>query len=232
MARTEIVVGETALSASLAASTASVQLDAIGGFQTFGSSSFHSGRKVPGGILRPDSDITASNFTPSPAFPELTGSLSEVISSNVSAVSPSSSAMILEVGLGGLNPPDRNKPVSFTLTAAKSGAFTAGTGSAGESTASLTVMVFEGGSARATRFLGNLSAELADFSFDLTEAERFSIGNWDNVRVRTEFSMSVVTASSTVNGRLSQATVQFEGGVKLFEAPPVDAREWRLTWEA
>lgn len=235
MARTEIVVGATALSASLAAGTGSVQLDAIGGYQTFNSSSYHSGHTVPGGFLRPDSDISASVWSPSPAWTELTGSVGEITSSNLSSLSPSSSALFLQVGLGGINPSDRNKPVSITVSAGKSGSFELTTGSLGDSTASLTVVVVEGlaasGIDRASTLFENIGAELADFSFILTEAERFSIGNWSDVSIRTEFSMSVATASSTVNGRVAQVSVQFEGGVNLIEAPPVDAREWRLTWE-
>lgn len=235
MARFETVVGATALSASLATGSGLIQLEEVGGFQTFNSSSYNIGRTPPDEFLRPDSDITATNWGPLALFSQLNeatadGAITEITSSAVSSISPVTSSRLFEVGLSLAGPTD---VVSATVrfTAAKSGAFSADTGSAGDSTASVSLSLVEGSTIRAQRTFIDIGTDFELLDFALTDIEIASVDGWQNVAVRGDFDLSVSTGSSTVNGRCTHIEVQL-GVSSVLKAPPVDNRVFRLTWES
>ena len=240
MARTETVIGANALSASLAAGTGLVQVEEIGGFQTFVSSSYHTARSRAGafgGFIRPNSDISTVEWTPTPLFSQISESVpdadaSEIISTAVSTVTPSTTARVFEVGLTSPSVvPDNTEVITVRVNAAKSGSFSAGTGSVGDNTASLEVFVVSASLDIASRSFVDIGTGFTSFEVILTKVERFTVVNWDDVSVRTEFSMSVATASSAVEGRCTQLEIEFNRA-GFSEAPPVDNRIFRLIWES
>ncbi len=234
MARIETVVGSNALSASLAAGADLIQLEQVGGFQTFGSSSYNTGKVATTEIIRPDSDVTVADWGPLNLFNQINevtpdGATSEITSSAVSALAPSSSLRLFEVGLVDIVPANKVAVASVSLTVAKSGSFSAATGSAGDSTASLTVEVRQGAVVRATRTFSAIGTDFAAVNFDLSGAELQSISDWDDVRINAEFALSVSTASSDVEARVTHAQIQLTLST-IIEAPPVDNIVYRLTW--
>ncbi|KKL26012.1 hypothetical protein LCGC14_2399560, partial [marine sediment metagenome] len=174
MARTEVVIGANALSASLAAGSDLIQLEQVGGFQTFNSSSYNTGFKPTNKFLRPDADVTSSDWGSLTLFSRIDevtpdGATTEITSSAVSALAPSSSLRIFEVGLSNA-PGNKVTSASVSLTVAKSGSFSADTGSAGDNTASLTVEIREGPVIRATRTFAGIGTEYQTVGFALTDA--------------------------------------------------------------
>lgn len=234
MARTEIVTGANALSASLAAGTGLIQLEQVGGFQTFNSSSYNTGFTAADEFLRPDGDVTSSDWGPLTLFSQIDevtpdGATTEITSSAVSALAPSSSLRIFEVDVTALDSPKKVTNASISLVVAKSGSFSAATGSAGDSTASLEVQVRQGAVTLATRTFADIGTDFETVSFVLTDTELAAVTEWDGVRIHAEFDLSVSTGSSAVNGRCTQAQVQLEMS-SILEAPPVDNLVYRLTW--
>ena len=232
------VVGRVARDAVMVASGSFVrQVDLVGGFETHGSQSYHTARSQVGafgGFLRPNSDIDVNGveWGPTPFFDELNevvpdGAATEITSTIVNSETPITTTRIFEVGLTEPSvAPDGIENVTIRVNAARSGSFASGTGSVGEHTASLEVFVKSGSVAIASRSFLNIGTSFTSFDFELTKAEKFSVGNWDDVSVRSEFSMSVVTGSSTVNGRCTQIEVEFDDG--LLRMPPVDNTIWRI----
>ena len=240
MARTEIVIGANALSASLASGTGLVQMDEVGGFQTFVSSSYHTGRSKVGtfgGFIRPNSDINTTDWTPTPLFDELDevvpdGAATEITSTTINSVTPITTARVFEVGLTSPSVvPDNTEVVTVRVNVAKSGSFAVNTGSAGDNTASVEVFVVSASLDIASGSFVNIGTDFTSLEFILTKVERFSVANWNDVSVRTEFSMSVATASSAVEGRCTQLEIEF-ARAGFSEAPPVDNRVFRLIWES
>ena len=240
MARTEIVIGANALSASLASGTGLVQMDEVGGFQTFVSSSYHTGRSkfgAFGGFIRPNSDISTVEWGPTTLFSQISESVpdagtSEITSSAINTVTPSTTASVFEVGLTSPSVvPDNTEVVTVRVNVAKSGSFAVNTGSAGDNTASVEVFVVSASLDIASGSFVDIGTGFTSLEFILTKAERFAVFNWNDVSVRTEFSMSVATASSAVEGRCTQLEIEF-ARAGFSEAPPVDNRVFRLIWES
>jgi len=229
MSGVEIVVGIAARDAFLAGVTAS-QVDAVGGGQTFASSSYLTGGPVGafGGTIIPDADVDTGSFSPTPLFSSLTSSISGVVvSATGTLVSPTSSAEAFSISFPTPLPsPNANEVVTVRVDAAKSGSNADSTFS---SSVFLTASVKNGDTEVAARYFGPLTSSFESFTFQLTDAEK-GVVSWNDFNVQCEYQLTVNSASLEIAGQAQYVEVNFfKSGI--IEAAPKDETVWRIIYD-